>query len=445
MSGYGKTGSLHPLAAPPSLQRWMPGCLLLMSALLLPVTGAAAEPLSLRETEELALSKDVTAPRFEALAAARNDQAVADGQLPDPRLKLGAANLPIDSFDRTREPMTQMQLGVQQAFPPGRTLKLSSERANVLAEADLARARAKRAEVLREVRERYLELYYHVAAGQIIEASRELFSQLVDVTRYHYAAGRNNQQDVLRASVELSLLEDRLTRVNTDADRARAELGRYIGQQAAGRAPDSQFPQLPAPPSLEAIRAALDVHPLLQAENRIVKAEQIGVDIARQRYKPGWMLDVTYGNRGGENADGSDRDDFLSAMVTMDLPLFTDKRQDRVLATRQHEVEAVRLNREDQYLQLLRRLDSDYAEWFRLGERKDLYRQQIEPQALDNARASVAAYKSGVTEFTGVMRARITELDVRLQSLRVIVDRSKAQARLLYLAAGVVSGEGDKR
>ena len=35
--------------------------------------------------------------------------------------------------------------------------------------------------------------------------------------------------------------------------------------------------------------------------------------------------------------------------------------------------------------------------------------------------------------FTALMRARITELDVRLQDLRLRVDRAKAQAGLLFL------------
>jgi hypothetical protein len=39
-----------------------------------------------------------------------------------------------------------------------------------------------------------------------------------------------------------------------------------------------------------------------------------------------------------------------------------------------------------------------------------------------------------VTEFTTLMRARITDLDVRLDDLRIRVDRAKAQASLLYLA-----------
>ncbi len=421
------------------------GRLLLASLLSLPWSAFAAQSLTLETAQRMALEQDVTAPRFEALAAARTEQAVADGQLPDPKLKLGAMNLPVNNFDRTQEPMTQMQVGVQQAFPPGSTLSLSSERAHTMAQADRARARARHREVLREVRERYLDVFYQIEAGRIIDASRGLFSQLLEVTRYHYAAGRNNQQDVLRASVELSLLDDRRTRVKTEEERMRAELARLIGRQAAEQGLAATFPGLPAVPPRDELASALVAHPLLEVENISIEAEQLAVDIARQRYKPGWMLDVTYGNRGGQNPDGSDRDDFLSAMVVVDMPLFTGKRQDRVLATRQHEVEAVRLKREDQYLQLKRMLDADYAEWLRLGERMDLYHGTIEPEALENARASVAAYKSGVAEFNGVMRARITELDVRLQGLKIRVDRAKAQARLLYLASGPASAGGDKQ
>jgi outer membrane protein TolC len=54
--------------------------------------------------------------------------------------------------------------------------------------------------------------------------------------------------------------------------------------------------------------------------------------------------------------------------------------------------------------------------------------------AAANVQASLKAYQSGVTEFTTLMRARITDLDVRLQDLRIRVDRAKSQANLLYIA-----------
>jgi outer membrane protein TolC len=422
-------------------------CALLVALLLPLVSAPAAAELTLQAAAQLALENDLGAARFEALAEARQQQAVADGQLPDPKLKLGAANFPIDSFDRSQEPMTQMQVGIQQAFPPGDTLDLSSKRTTLMAQAEQARASAMRREVLRDVRERYLEVWYQIQAGLVIDASRDLFEQLVAATRSHYAAGRNNQQDVLRANVELALLEDRHTRVRTDEDKMRADLARLIGADHADAALVSTLPELPAPPPRAELVAQINEHPLLLADGISIEAEQRSVDIARQRYKPGWMLDVTYGDRTGENPDGSERDDFLSAMVTLDLPLFTGKRQDRLLATRQQEVEAVRLKRDDQYRRLLRQLDTDYAEWQRLGERLQLYRDTIVPQAAQNARAAVDAYQSGLTDFSGVMRSRITELDVRLQDLRIRVDRIRATARLLYLAASpdddVAASKGD--
>ncbi|MDQ3773678.1 MAG: hypothetical protein M3461_04545 [Pseudomonadota bacterium] len=54
-------------------------------------------------------------------------------------------------------------------------------------------------------------------------------------------------------------------------------------------------------------------------------------------YKPGWNLSLLFAGRtSGGFADNTSRD-FLSAMVTVDLPLFRDKRQDRTLAASQDE------------------------------------------------------------------------------------------------------------
>jgi outer membrane protein TolC len=124
----------------------------------------------------------------------------------------------------------------------------------------------------------------------------------------------------------------------------------------------------------------------------------------------------------------------MAAMVTVDLPLFPAKRQDRRLAASLQEAEAASLTRADRLRELRAMLDTDYASWQRLGERASLYETQLLVEARANVQASLNAYQSGVTEFSTLMRARITDLDVRLDDLRVRVDRAKARARLLYLA-----------
>jgi len=63
-----------------------------------------------------------------------------------------------------------------------------------------------------------------------------------------------------------------------------------------------------------------------------------------------------------------------------------------------------------------------------------LYETRLLPEANTNAEAALNAYRSGVTDFTTLMRAGITDLEVRLEELRVRVERTQTQARLLYLA-----------
>ncbi len=409
---------------------------LLFCSLLWPLFAMAEDVvvLDMATAERLALDRDPVVAQLSASADAQRDRAVADGQLPDPQLKLGAMNLPLDSFDRGQEPMTQLQVGLSQSFPPGDTLARRSLRGQALAEAGDARARDREARVLQELRSAYLELWYQQRGADIIAESRGLFQQLQEVTRSHYASGRSNQQDVLRAGVELALLDDREIRFATAIDTARATLARWIGEDMAARPLSSSMPILPEPPCLDELRSGLLQHPRLQVEDNEVAATDQSVAESRASYQPGWMLDLTYGDRTGRNSNGTERADFLSAMVSMNLPLFTDKRQDRRLAASQQQARAARYQREDRLLDLQRALEADYAQWQRLGERSLRYRDVVLPEAGQNSQSSLQAYQSGVTDFSGLMRARLLELESRLTALRIDVERAQAQARLWYLA-----------
>ena len=85
-------------------------------------TAASAE-LSLVQAEKIASEADPQVAASQARALALSESAVADGQLPDPKLRFGVYNLPTDTFDFDQEPTTQLRLGIQQAFPRGDTIK----------------------------------------------------------------------------------------------------------------------------------------------------------------------------------------------------------------------------------------------------------------------------------------------------------------------------------
>lgn len=405
-------------------------------ALLLSMCGGvvAADPLPLAEAERRALDYDAGIRASQSEAQALREQAVADGQLPDPSLTLGAMSLPVDSFSRSAEPMTQLSVGVAQSFPPGATLEYQSARTTHMADAADAERAARARGLLRDVRVAYLELGYQQAALAQIAATRAVFDDILAIANSLYRTGRNNLQDVLSAQLERALLDDRTAAVETERSAALAELQRWTGPLAPAVELPEALPELAAPPARTQLATALETHPGIQAASQRVAAGQSAVEVARQQYKPGWMVDVSYGDRTGTEMDGSRRSDLLTAMVTVDLPLFTGKRQDRRVAASVAEADALRHQRDDAYRDLQRTLEAEYPRWERLREREQVNAQKILPAARHNAEAALTAYRNGVTDFTALMRAHITELDSRLQALRTHADRLQTQARLLYLA-----------
>jgi outer membrane protein TolC len=399
--------------------------------LLLQAPGAFAG-LTLGDAEQLALETDPAVVAARARALALQEQAVADGQLPDPKLLVGVWNVPLDDFSMKKEPSSQLRTGVHQAFPRGDSLRYRRRHTEWLGRAESAAAQETQAAVMRDVREGYLELYYQEQAADIVGRTRALFEQLLDITRAHYASGRVSQQDVLQAQLELSRLDDRATRIEQQRDIQRAELSRWIGD-AAWREIDSRFPALADPPQQQDLLAMLPEHPAILAASARVEASQERVREAREQYKPGFDVGVEYRKRFGNEPDGDDRPDQMAAMLTLDLPLFTAKRQDKRLAASRQQTAAAVQAREQKLRELQRTLAADYARWQRLEQQRVLYRDNLLREAADNAEAAVNAYQNGLNEFSTLMRARITELDIRLQDIRIRVDRARAQARLLYL------------
>lgn len=391
--------------------------------------------LTLSEAESIAQRNDPLIENHKAIARAWNNEAVADNQLPDPRLRFGLSNLPLDSLSTSQEPMTQFIVGVQQAFPKGDSLALKQLQSEWQAKAELARAEDRQRKLKMNIREDFFNLYYQVEAARIIRESRRLFSQLVQITESQYASGRVNQQDVLRADLELSRLDDRAIIIQTEEEMLRAELSQWLGE-AAWQPIAADFPELPNFSAANDINELITSHPAIIVENAKLEASRQGSAIAKQQYKPGWDLTLEYRKRFGENPDNSERADMVAAMATLDIPLFTEKRQDRRVAASEEKMSAVRWARDDQLRKLKQIYDRAQARLKGLDERRRNYKDDLIKSAESNTKSALKAYQSGVTEFTSLMRAHITELDIRLSDLRVRVDRSLAISQLLY-----VSGE----
>jgi len=409
-------------------------CVVASLGLWLSLTAVAQNnaPLTLAEAEVLAAGNEPGAIAIREQAAALRERAVVAGALPSPSLRLGLNNYPVESGGFSTEGMTQLNLGLRQAFPAGKTLKLGERRLRSLSQGLIEQAEARGRNVLADVRSAWLELYFLDRAENLILESRPFFADLSDTTRSLYAVGRKSQQDVLRAELELSRLDDRLVDIERRRRQARAMLAEWIGVEAE-RPIAASWPSWPVLPALEELRDRLDRHPLLLAASAEVDASDTGVDIAEERQKPRWSLDVGYGYREGRLASGQPRSDMVTVGVSMELPWFRKRSIDGALAAALRERSATQSSKLRLERELIRRLETGHAEWQQLERRLVLYDGQILVQSREQAEASLTAYQNDAGDFADVMRSYIGYLNIRIEHVRLKVDQAHAYVVLANL------------
>jgi outer membrane protein TolC len=259
------------------------------------------------------------------------------------------------------------------------------------------------------------------------------FDRLVDITRRRYAAGSGRRQDESYALLELGLLQRRQVDALTAIDDARARLERWAGSfqnsPTPAALPDWRLDALPSvsPPQ------QLENHPRLVAARIGGATGEIAVELARQAYRPRWMLEAGYGHQPGDDPSGRRIADKLFAMATISLPLFTADRQDRRVDAALAERDAREARAQLVYQRLRGDLDRQLAVLKRLKERGALLEQTILPQAQATVDATLDAYETDRASFDELIRARLQYLEIELDLLETRRQQLASLARIASL------------
>ncbi len=421
----------------------------LAALLLLVASSSSAESDSTNISKSLPLEKAITLAKDNDIwmkgSVLREqsllDEAEAVGQLPDPVMSLGVANLPIDSFKHDQENMTQLKVGITQRFPRGDSLDLQSQKSLLKSEVN-PYMRAERSALLQQkVSELWLDSYQAEQTIKLIESERHLFEQLVDVTnaRYTSTAGKAKQHDVVRAQLELTKLEDRLTRLKLLKETSKNLLEEWLPVEWHGSDLTDNLPTielLADGNKKELIEKVILQHPRLQIIDKKITIEEADINIAKQAYKSGWALNTSYAYR-DDAPDGMERDDFISVGVSFDLPMFSAGRNDKKVSAASLRKQASTTDYELARRHLMANFYKAHVRLMRLDERSSLYKKRLLKQMHDQTDAALSAYTNDNGDFAEVMRAYIAELNSKIEALEIETERQKARAQLNYLLAGV--------
>jgi len=409
-----------------------PTALIILVTWLAAAPLASSEPLTLDEAWRLAAGRDAGRESLEDQAVAMREMAVSSGSLPDPEARVGAVNLPVDSFSLDGQDMTMLEVGIMQRFPAGETRSLSRARYESRALGMDAEAVDRAREVRLGVERSWRELDYLEELAGLLDREDRWLEALVAGSGAAYAAGEGGQLDLLDARLMRLEIEERRIDLQRDREAAEAELARWIGDAAYGE-------RRPAPPPtpvgpLASLLAELGANPRIEALDRAREAAERDVDLAGERYKPSFGLDVAYGFRQGRSMSGGNRPDMLTAMLTFDVPLFTGNRQDREAAAARAQVRALDSKRLDALRGLEAQLRAAHARAGRLGDIVSLYESEIARLADVSVDAALAAYRSSAGSLADVVATQRRVIDINDRLARARREHAIAVAEIHYLS-----------
>lgn len=392
--------------------------------------AASGDPLSIQDAVRLATTDQPALGARQADIEAAEQASVAASQLPDPQLSAGLRDLPVDrgeAFSLRDDNFTTFTVGLSQELPRNGKRRLKGERKRLEAEMGRYGLETDRRVIGRDVTLDWLDVY---EAEQALGLTRQLAGQAAlqaQSLESAYRAGRAAQSDWLAARIEAALMDDKIQEGLHHVERMRSALSRWIGDDA--QRPLGELAGLPEPAPLPELLSGVDRHPAVAGLQKEIDLAHNDVAQARQAYKPDFAVEGYVGYRPAYA-------DFAGIQVSMGLPFFTARRQDRDLAAALRQSDAAADRKADAIRQLHAQASGDYIDWHHARARVAAFDRDIVPEAQRRADAAQTAYAAGSGSFDAVLTARRSLLEVRLQRLALAVDAARAQVRLQYFAAG---------
>ncbi len=398
---------------------------------------AIPNPLTLSWCLDRARQANPVVARAVASASAASHRIGPAGALEDPRLAYEASNVPVGDFDFRSTPLSGHRFGLRQKLPFPGLLSSRSGAAKRNAEASGLLVDDQRLVTESAVEMAWAELGYAQRARDITDRNVGLLRQLSETAESRYRVGSGLQQDVLRAQVELTvLLQERLRR-DEAIERAESELVALLDLPAATRLPRTPELRMSAEqPLLEPLLDSLEKRSAkLRAAQKTVEAAKAQVRVAELEGLPDFDLGIGYRQRSSVSGDPVDGDDFVSAGITLRLPVNRSKWRARV-AEQRALLRRAKANLRVVRAALVSLTRRAHAQLQRAASEEALLETGLVPQARQSLESSRSGYEVGRIEFLSLLDSQVRLLGAELRLVR-----ARADKRLAFAALESATGE----
>lgn len=393
--------------------------------------GAAVEAqenaLTLDAALQSATDRSASMQAAQSSVRASSQAVVRAGQLPDPMLKAGVDNLPVNGpqrFTIGQDFMTMRRIGIEQEWVSPEKRRLRTELANQEVDRERAGYLAQLVNVREQTASAWLSAAYAKRALSLQQELADHMAHELSATQASYRGAKASAADVTQAQLMLAQTRDQLLKAQQTLQTALIGLSRWTAAPVADisgepPAPQSVVASLP-PEELQRVEPAL-----INASSEIAVADA-DTAVAQSNRSPNWTWEVAYQQRGGQFSN------MVSVGVSIPIPLNRRDRQDRDTAEKAELGTKARLMYEDAQRQVdadIRNLSATLASG---RDRIANLNASLLPAADQRLELSAAAYKAGTGSLADTFAARRAVLDARLQVLDLQRDVSLTWAQLEY-------------
>lgn len=352
--------------------------------------------------------------------------AIAAPALPDPKLIIGADNVPISGADRgnfSRDFMTMEKIGVMQEFPNGDKRRARTD----IAVAAIAKAQADHVIERQKVRElaatAWINRWYLERELAVLDELEHALAQYGDAMRSQFQSGNRSAADALLPAQETIELADRHDELMQMLAQARAELRRWLGD-------DAELPLQGEPPQF-----AIDVrelhqhvhrHPELAAFGPMTALAEAELREVEADKKPDVGVEVVYQRRSELFSD------MVSVQFTMDLPVFAGTRQTPRIEAKRQALAQLDNERSAMLREHSAELDSDIAQYTRIEQQLVRLNNSRLPLAQQRIDAQMASYRAGQSDLAALIAVRRESIETHLKQLELQNQQATLAAKLFF-------------
>ena len=317
-------------------------------------------------------------------------------------------------------------VGFIQDIPGPGKLHLRAQQAEKEAEAARLTYETQQRQVVEQVRETYFNLFYLAKAKDLLRQTREQLERVARVSDSQYQLGMSQQQDVLKAQLELTSLLKEIAMNDEQYRQSQASLKGLVGREQDSR--DVAITEI-SPSELTAESAHLkDLastnSPVFRQALAMEEKSDLAMALAKRDYIPDFSVGVMFQKRGPGFSD------LYQLTVGATIPLYFWRKQTPAVEQAALEKQAAHAETCASRLSTMSDLQTQIIGLETTARIMSVYNAGLIPQSRATQSSAFNSYRVGKIDFQTLLSSIVDELRLQQEYYRTLADHEIAVAKI---------------